>query len=71
MKNEDEHLLKQVFSAVVMVLLLVTFYMLVAGSTASRIENIMTPLLLIIIAMIGLSVMLEVSRIGCMLSRKR
>jgi hypothetical protein len=70
LKMEDEHLFKQVFSVVILALLLATFYML-AISGMGKFETAITPMLLIVIAVICLSIMSELSRIGCMLSNKR
>ncbi len=68
---QNEYLFKQVFSVVVLALLAVTFYMLAIGGLTSGLESAITPLLLIIIAIIGLSIMSEVAKLNCMLSKKR
>ncbi len=71
MKVQNEYLFKQVFSVVVLALLTVTFYMLAVGGLTNGLESTIVPLLLIIIAIICLSIMSEVAKLNCMLSKKK
>jgi hypothetical protein len=71
MKFENEYLFKQVFSVVIIVLLLVTFYIMVAGSSVTGMGNVITPLLLIIIAIVCLAIMSEVAKLNTILSKRK
>lgn len=71
MKAENRYLQNQVFSVVIVVLLGITFYIVAASGLASgNLNNTLTPLLLIIIAITCLALLSEVSKISCILSKK-
>ena len=67
---ESEYLLKQVFSVVIVALLVLTFYMLTAGGLAGKLENSMTLMLLILLAVVCIAILSEVSKINLILSKK-
>ena len=59
----DNYLTMQVFTVVVAAVLLVTFYMLAAGSLAAGIDMI-TPLLIIILSVICLAILSTLNKIA-------
>lgn len=59
----DNYLAMQVFTVVVAAVLLVTFYILAAGSMASG-TNLMTPLVLIILSVICLAILSTLNKIA-------
>jgi len=59
----ERYLTAQVFTVAAAVVLLVTFYLLLATSMATGIE-VFTPLILIVIAVICLGIFAELTRIG-------
>jgi cytosine/uracil/thiamine/allantoin permease len=59
----DNYLAMQVFTVVVAAVLLVTFYILAAGSMASG-ANLMTPLILIILSVICLAILSTLNKIA-------
>mgnify|MGYP001566153812 CR=1 FL=1 len=71
MNVENEYLFKQVFSVVVLALLTVTFYMLAVSGLTNGLGSTIVPLLLLIIAIICLSIMSEVAKLNCILSKKK
>ena len=58
----ENYSISQVFSVAVAVVLLFTFYILLAANLVTN-QGLLTPLLLIIIAVIALAIMMEVSKI--------
>lgn len=59
----DNYLAMQVFTVVVAAVLLVTFYILAAGSMAAG-ANLMTPLMLIILSVICLAILSTLNKIA-------
>ena len=58
-----QYLIKQAFSIVVAVVLLVTFYIVIMADLATPGETFVTPLVLIIIAVICLAIFSELAKI--------
>jgi hypothetical protein len=72
MKESESYLFRQVFSVVIVALLVITFYMIaVAGLSTGSIESAITPMLLIIIAITCLAILSEMSKLGMMLSKRK
>ena len=59
----DNYLAMQVFTVVVAAVLLVTFYILAAGSMAAG-TNLITPLMLIILSVICLAILSTLNKIA-------
>jgi hypothetical protein len=59
----DNYLTMQVFTVVVAAILLVTFYILAAGSLISGV-NLLTPMLLIILSVICLAILSTLNKIA-------
>jgi len=58
-----QYLMKQIFSVVVAIVLLVTFYIVLMADLATPGETFITPLVLIIIAVIALAIFAELAKI--------
>jgi hypothetical protein len=58
-----QYLIKQVFSVLVSVVLLITFYIVMMADIATPGESFITPLILIIIAVICLAIFAELAKI--------
>jgi hypothetical protein len=58
-----QYLIKQIFSIVVAIVLLITFYIVLMADLATPGDTLITPLILIIIAIICLAIFGELSKI--------
>lgn len=66
-----QYLIKQIFSVVVAIVLLVTFYIVLMADLATPGETLITPLVLIIIAVIALAIFAELAKIEFYIKGKR
>lgn len=72
MKANEGYLLNQVFSVVIVVLLGIIFYILAASGLASgTINTMVASLLLIIISILCVAMLSEITKISCMLSKRK
>jgi hypothetical protein len=62
--QRDTYLINQVFSAVIVVILGLTFYIMAVSGLSRGIETTLTPMLLIIIAIVGLALLSEVTKMN-------
>jgi len=58
-----QYLIKQIFSMVVAIVLLITFYIILMADLATPGETFITPLILIIIAIVCLAIFAELVKI--------
>ena len=65
-----QYLIKQIFSIIIAVLLLITFYMLTTAELSMPGNNFITPLVLIIIAVVGLAIFAELVKIEYYIKEK-
>ncbi len=66
-----QYLMKQLFSIVVAIVLLITFYIILMAQLAVPGQSLLTPLVLIVIAIILLAIFAELVKIEYYIKRKR
>ena len=66
-----QHMIKQAFSLIVAAVLLVTFYIVMMADLANPNDTMITPLVLIIIAVICLAIFAELAKIEFYIRKKK